>query len=275
MAFVKRSRMILVLFAVLGMAGAVLGLAVIGGGTGSGIVIATGADADADDIACAAPRGGTERFASTKLIFEYNSTDNDTGVHGLFDTTGWSELCVYDPSGRQILAVKPQGQLKDLTMGGVFFESREPPDDEISQEEILAEFPEGRYKVLGTSHEGTRLIGTAWLTHDILAAPNVTSPAEGDVVDPTDLVITWDPVTQTVSGDAVEISGYEVIVTNEMVEDRHGFSQPILSAHVVPSVTSLTIPSEFLEPGTKYELEVIALEESGNQTITVLFFETQ
>jgi len=40
-------------------------------------------------------------------------------------------------------------------------------------------------------------------------------------------------------------------------------------------VTSLTVPSEFMEPGTEYELEVLALEKSGNQTISVLFFETR
>ena len=228
-----------------------------------------------DEIGCAAPRGSAERIDSAKLIFEYNSTDEDTGVHGLFDTTGWSELCVYDPSGRQILAVKPQGQLKDLTVGGVFFESREPPEAEMSQEEILANFPQGRYRVLGTSYEGKRLTGTAFLTHDIPAAPTITSPAEGDVIDPNNLVITWEPVTETVSGDPVKITGYEVIVTNEMVKDPHGFSQPILSAHVLPSVTSLTVPRKFLESGTEYELEVLALEESGNQTITAVFFETQ
>ena len=113
------------------------------------------------------------------------------------------------------------------------------------------------------------------MTHDIPNPPVISLPAEGDVVDPSDLVITWDPVTQTVSGDPVEISGYEVIVTNEMVEDPHGFSQPVLSAHVLPSVTSLTIPREFMQSGTEYELEVIALGESGNQSITAVSFETR
>jgi hypothetical protein len=44
---------------------------------------------------------------------------------------------------------------------------------------------------------------------------------------------------------------------------------------VLPSVTSLSVPHEFLEPRTGYELEVLALEISGNQTISVLFFQTQ
>jgi hypothetical protein len=48
----------------------------------------------------------------------------------------------------------------------------------------------------------------------------------------------------------------------------------VLSVHVPPSVTSLTIPDEFLEPGTTYELEVLVLEVSGNQTLSSLFFQT-
>ena len=226
-------------------------------------------------IACAAAQGETEEFGATKLIFEYNSTDNDTGFHGQFDASGWSELCLYGPDGEQVLAVKPQKQLKDLTMGTIFFESREPPDAEMSQEEILASFPEGSYKVAGKSFDGKSLTGTATLTHDIPNPAVISFPAEGDVVDPSDLVVTWDPVTQTTTGDPVEITGYEVIVTNEKAEDPQGFSQPVLSAHVLPSVTSLTVPSEFMEPGTEYELEVLALEKSGNQTISVLFFETR
>jgi len=43
----------------------------------------------------------------------------------------------------------------------------------------------------------------------------------------------------------------------------------------LPSVTSLAIPIEFMQSGTQFELEVIALEESGNQTITAVSFETR
>jgi len=32
--------------------------------------------------------------------------------------------------------------------------------------------------------------------------------------------------------------------------------------------------SEFLAPGSPYEWEVLAIEESGNQTISALFFRT-
>jgi hypothetical protein len=44
--------------------------------------------------------------------------------------------------------------------------------------------------------------------------------------------------------------------------------------HVPAALDALSVPAEFFEPETVYELEVLALEESGNQTITVGFFVT-
>jgi hypothetical protein len=41
------------------------------------------------------------------------------------------------------------------------------------------------------------------------------------------------------------------------------------------SATSASIPGQFLEPGTKSELEVLSREKSGNQTITALEFRTR
>jgi hypothetical protein len=36
----------------------------------------------------------------------------------------------------------------------------------------------------------------------------------------------------------------------------------------------MTIPNEFLEPGTDYSWEVLAIEESGNQSINSSQFST-
>jgi len=209
------------------------------------------------------------------LIIEYNFTDNDIGVHGGFDDHGWSEICVYDPNGTQVLAVKPQAQLKDLTMAGIFFESREPPGAEFSLEDLKARFPEGQYHVRAISFDGTRLTGSATFTHDVPAPPTVTSPREGAVVSTTGLLIEWQDVTEAVDGRPVTITGYEVIVTNVEHTDPHGFSQPIFDVHLPADRNNLAVPVEFLEPGTEYELEVLALEASGNQTITVSSFTTE
>jgi hypothetical protein len=40
------------------------------------------------------------------------------------------------------------------------------------------------------------------------------------------------------------------------------------------TATSVTIPPEFLEANTGYKVEVLAIEASGNQTITEVSFQT-
>jgi hypothetical protein len=226
--------------------------------------------------------GQRTRIATAKLIIEYNATDEDIGVHGAFDDDGWKRLCVFDPTGRLVLDVGPRGQLLDLTMAGIFFESREPPASEFSFSDLEAAFPEGDYAVLGESFDGTVLVGDATFTHDVPAAPLITSPAlaedpKGTSATPVssgDLVVAWEEVTETVDGEPVGITGYEVIVTKEAADDPNGFSRPTYDVHVPPTLRRLPVPAGFLEPDTVYELEVLALEVSGNQTISVGFFKT-
>jgi hypothetical protein len=221
------------------------------------------------------PTGQRAQIATAKLIVEYNATDQDIGVHGAFDDHGWSKLCVYSPNGAPLLNVSPEGQLRDLTMAGIFFESREPPIGEFSFEDLKAKFPEGRYTVRGLSFDGKLLTGSALFTHDVPEAPTVTAPVDGAMVGTNDLVVKWDDVTQTVDSDPVTITGYEVIITKIKHVDPHGFSQPVYDVHVLPDRNSLPVPEEFLESGTEYELEVLALEKSGNQTITGGSFTTK
>jgi hypothetical protein len=232
---------------------------------------------------CTAAQAETVTIATAKLIIEYNATDGDLGVHGAFDDHGWSELCVYDPNGTLVLAVNPQSQLKDLTMAGIFFESREPELSEFSFADLAAQFPEGQYEVRGTNFDGTVLTGAATFSHDVPAAPTITAPALAEdvetadevVVSTTDLVIEWEDVTETVDGNPVAITGYEIIITKEEHDDPHGFSRPVFDVHVPADRNRLSVPVEFFEASTVYELEVLALEESGNQTITVGFFTTE
>jgi hypothetical protein len=218
--------------------------------------------------------GGRAQIATAKLIIENNATDQDMGVHGAFDDHGWSKLCVYDPAGTPVLTVSPEAQLGELTVAGIFFESREPPIAEFSFEDLKAKFPEGRYTVRGLSFDGKLLTGSATFTHDVPEAPTVTAPEDGAVVGTEDLAVQWDDVTQTIDGEPLTITGYEVIITKIKHNDPHGFSQPIYDVHVPPDRNSLSVPEEFLEPRTEYELEVLALEKSGNQTITVGSFST-
>jgi hypothetical protein len=112
--------------------------------------------------------------------------------------------------------------------------------------------------------------------------PKITSPpiaddsraARKNPLSRDNLVVSWDRVTKTVDGGPVNITGYEVIVTKEVADDPHGFSRPTYDVHVPATVNSLNVPRKFLEADTVYELEVLALEASGNQTISVGFFKT-
>jgi hypothetical protein len=48
-----------------------------------------------------------------------------------------------------------------------------------------------------------------------------------------------------------------------------------LSMYLPASVTEMTVPAAILEPGSAYKWEVLAIEESGNQTLTEGTFTTQ
>ena len=263
-------------------AAAASGVMVIIGATGLVATAGVGGSEESElpEVCERRPRR-SDGIATAKLIIEYNSTDDDIGVHGAFDDHGWSELCVFDPTGRPIAVFDPRGQLDDLTMAGVFFESREPPADEFSMQDLTAAFPEGRYGVRAKTFEGRVLTGTATFTHDVPAPPAITAPTladdaeqPGPPVGRDGLVVEWQPVTETVDGDPVDIVGYEVIITKEDHDDPHGFSRPVYDVHIPAALDALSVPAEFLEPDTVYELEVLALEQSGNQTISVGFFVT-
>lgn len=131
-------------------------------------------------------------------------------------------------------------------------------------EEFLERFPEGEYKFEGETLEGDELVGEAEFTHALPAPPENLSPAEGDVVSPLGFTVSFDAVTEDVNGNPIDVSYYEVVVEKENAE-------PILQTFKVilrPSQTSVAVPSAFLEPDTEYKVEVIAVLEGGNRTIT-------
>jgi hypothetical protein len=42
-----------------------------------------------------------------------------------------------------------------------------------------------------------------------------------------------------------------------------------------PTATRLRVPKGFLQPGTEYEWEVLAIEKTGNQTLSASTFTTK
>ena len=250
-----------------------------------GVSMAGRAPAQSEDrgSGCSPANGTPASFEAVRLYVEYNATDNDLGVHGAVDAEAYSELCIYRPDGTLILAIKPHGPLQDLMLSGIFFESREPPVSKFAFDDLANTFPEGEYNVVGATTTGQTLTGFATFTHRIPAAPRITSPplahdeehADEAAVPAELLQIAWEEVTQTVQGDPVTITGYEVTITDVERKDPNSFSQPAFDVHLLADRHTLSVSPEFLEPHTLYELEVLALEESGNQTITSGFFVTE
>ena len=256
-----------------------LTLAMVGCTGRADLATSTSGPSGGDPVGC--PRSGDE-IETARLYIEYNAADGDTGVHGIFGGEAWTELCIWSPEGELILHVTPEGRLGDLGVSDLFFESREPTEDEYSIPELMGDFPEGPYLVGATDFEGVARVASASFTHSIPAAPLITSPAvapdeesaSDTPVERSGLEVAWEPVQEDIEGASVSIVSYEVIVTKVEHEDPDANSLPVYDVHVGPDVRSLEIAADFLEPETLYELEVLAIEESGNQTIGLGFFTT-
>ena len=209
-----------------------------------------------------------------KLNIEHNATDEDTGFQGFIDSEGWKRLDITGPNG-VVFAFEGRGELGTLGLTELFFETVEPENAEVPIEDMLALLPEGNYTIRGPTVDGGQTVGTALLTHDIPAGPVLLSPAEGDTVPTRNLVMSWSPVTQTITGESVTIVSYQLIVEKDELPHPHAIGKRAMSIYVPPSVTSVTVPNEFLEPGTLYKWEVLAIEESGNQTLSSSEFTTR
>ena len=214
-----------------------------------------------------------------KLNIEHNATDLDTGFQGAIDSEGWKQLDVKGPNGGTILSLQGRGALGKLGLTELFFESVEPANADVPIEELLANLPEGEYTIEGQTMENGesvgKTLGTALLTHDIPAGPTLLTPAADAGVPPNGLVASWSPVTKTNTGADVTIIAYQLIIEKDEPPHPHMIGKIGLSMYVRPSVTSIAIPDGFLEPGTAYLWEVLAIEESGNQTLSSGQFHTQ
>ena len=177
-----------------------------------------------------------------KLNIEHNATDNDTGFQGFVDSDGWKTLDVTGPDGA-VLTFKGRGTLANLGLTELFFETVEPANADVPIDELLANLPAGDYEIAGPATEnGERLgktEGTAWLTHNIPAGPELLSPAEGATVPVTGLTASWSKVTKTITGDNVNVIAYQLIIEKDVDPHPHMIGKPGLSMYLPPLVTSM------------------------------------
>ena len=214
-----------------------------------------------------------------KLNIEHNATDNDTGCQGFVDSEGWKRLEVTGPDGA-VLTFKGRGELGDLGLTELFFETVEPANADVPIEDILARLPAGNYTFAGPAQEDGeslgRTEGVALLTHVIPAGPALLAPAAGATVPVGSLEVRWGAVTQAIDGGPVSIIAYQLIIEKDAPPHPHMIGKMgSLSMYLPASVTSITVPAGFLEGATAYSWEVLAIEESGNQTLSSSAFATQ
>jgi len=203
------------------------------------------------------------QFEEAHLYIEYNSTDNDLGFHVFLDAEDWKSVKIVNPAGVTLVEVNGKGPYgrPGLGLSELFFEGAEPSLDDVPLNDLLALFPEGKYKFLGVTAAGAKLTSTSTFSHAVPAGPVVSTEVSGD-----NIVIRWQPVTGPPPGfpnEKIDIVGYQVIVEPFQVT-------------LPASSTEVTLPREFaqtLKAGS-HGFEVLAIDASGNQTITADSFDT-
>ena len=206
-----------------------------------------------------------------RLKFEINSTDRDGGVQVFIDAEEWKTMSIFDPAGNRIFSTQTSGRLARFGGSELFLESGEPPFAELPLRKLLKQWPAGVYRFRGTGADGQVFRGSARLTHRLPAGPMLVSPVESSA-----------PQTTEEHGDALaagvsdatgsRIIGYQVLVERET--DLKTLPVVTLDVMMPPTATRLRVPPGFLRPQTEYSWEVLAIEASGNQTLSSSTFTT-
>lgn len=208
---------------------------------------------------------------------EFNSSDQDIGVRGFFDYEPWRKLKIWDAKGKKISDIMAKKNLRLQGFAELFFESGEPNLEDLTLLEFFDRFDEGYYKFQVKQKKGSWKNCRELFTHVIPCGPEIEAGFNSP-----DFIISWEEVTTVVDpndtpnnedevscvppgdlGQSLTIVGYEVIVETE-VDGK----EKIFKVDVPADVFEVTVPPEFLDLGDEFQYEVLAIEESGNQTIT-------
>jgi len=223
---------------------------------------------------------GEQPFKEAHIFIEYNATAGDTGVQVFLDDDQWRRITISDPKDRVLFTVKGQGTLRRQGLTELFFESVEPELADLPIVDFLARFPEGDYEFEGIRNDGIELESKVEFTHVIPCGPQV-SPEAGAVQNGSPVVIGWDEVTQVVDPAGTDDAGETVCaepreLDQALVIDAYQVILEGPDTHLIVDLSAearqLTISPELIEENTLYTFEVLAKEESGNQTITEGFF---
>jgi len=229
-------------------------------------------------LSCPPLAAETVPLKETKLIIEHNATDRDTGFQAFVDSEGWQRLELIGPQG-VVLRFEGKGELGELGLTELFFETVEPENAAKPIAELLEDLPAGTYtfkgRAMADGEAGGEILGTAQLSHEIPAGPPLLAPPANATVPVAEVVLRWGAVTQTIAGRPIEIVAYQLIVERKTDPHPTMIGKWGLSAYLPPTTTALALPAGLLAPGTDYEWEVLAIAANGNQTLCSSRFRTQ
>lgn len=238
-----------------------------------------------------------------EVFIEFNATDGDFGIQFFWDGEPWKWMMVKNERRRPVLSVWANKNVKAQGLAEAFFESAEPTLDELSLEEFLERFPEGDYTFRGRTLNRKWLVGEAELTHNIPCPP-----VAGSTGDPGTLQVGWRAVRTVIDPDQeleeeddlppdclsiretpddFEIVAYEAVFEmealvgeeddEEELDERVFVDTAILPAPPDVRTFYFTASQEFVDAAADFraagrlvelKVEVIAIEASGNKTIT-------
>ena len=199
----------------------------------------------------------------SKLSIEYDATNQSAGLQIVLNGQAWKKMAITAPNGK-MFSVSSKKNLANIGMTDFSIAGEKSDPTQIPLDQFLTMFPEGEYKFKGKAVNGDDLTGTVTLTHMIPDGPAITAPTQDATVDPSNTVISWDPVT-TPAG--VDIVGYRVIV-QENTTSRY------FSVDLTKFANTLRLPSKFLLATSTYTAKVLAIDAGGNQTLTEVSFST-
>lgn len=195
-------------------------------------------------------------FEDATLYVVYSSSDEDAQIFvagGADDPLRLVE--VFAPSGKKVLRWKSKDG-DELGHADFQFETPEP-----SLEGLMEAYPAGPYRFVGMTVEDETLVGEVELSYDLLPAPYIVYPQDGDTSVPANgLVLFWDAVP------GAEAIRFEL-------EDEE--EEVALKVDLPGDADSFEFPNNWLQPGTEYVFDIKAIGENGNQTVTDVRFTTE
>jgi hypothetical protein len=109
-------------------------------------------------------------FEVAQIYLELNHTDGDLGIHGLIDGEAWKSLEIEGPGELELMNVWLRNSLRRQGLTEFFFESAEPPFDELSPAAFLNRFKQGLYEIEAVTLDNVEFEEEVRLSH-VLAGP--------------------------------------------------------------------------------------------------------